>query len=256
MIVYVEYVLLDNGILDMLLAYLCRLILRQKPTRWRIILSAAVGTCLVFPFLFITPVWARLLYKIAVLAAVCIPLSDSAKSLRKNMVVYTVLSCVFGGVFYLLSDTSFTLQPGVVSTTGGVVGLTAGGIIIALYLIRQIRGLIKEGYHKRHHVKVQLVNGKQFAFVNGFFDSGNTAVGTNGKGIVFLSPKLQPVIGETPCCDQVDIRTVGGRSVLQLHKLDCVKIYCNGVVNTINQVNIAYSQENLTGCDALLPYNL
>ena len=256
MVVYVEWVIADNLALDILLAYLTRILLRQKASLWRILFSAAVGTALVFPFLYIAPLWARILYKFAVLSAVCLPLSDSLRLWRKCLVVYAVLSAAFGGLYYLFAGSAFELSFGAISTTGGRVALLAASVTIGLYLVRQVRGLVRELRLKRHSVKVQLFNGERFVFVSGFYDSGNTVLAPNGKGVVFLSPKVQSTIGTMSEKGQIEVRTVLGKNTFALYQIDAIKIYRDGQVNTIERVNVAYSRDNLSGCDALLPYNL
>lgn len=255
MVVYIEYVIVDNFTLDLLLAYLCRTLLREKPTWWRLLFSAVVGTALVFPFLYIRPTWARLLYKVAVLVACCLPLSDCARLLRKNLVLYAVLSAVFGGLYYIMAGAQLTPRAGVVTTTGGQVAAVAGSVLLGLYVIRQVRGLVREIKVKRHTVKVQLVNGERFIFVKGYYDTGNTVVATDGHGVVFLSPRLAAHIGDMHRVDHIEVRTIMGKNAFDLYLIDCVKIYCEGRVNTINHVHVAYSRDNLSGCDALLPCN-
>ena len=256
MIVYVEWVILDNLALDCLLGYLTLLILRAKPKWWRVAFSAVVGTALVFPFLFIRPSWARILYKVAVLIAVCLPLSDSARSLRRNLVVYAALSAGVGGLYYLATQTSLTMSYGVVTTSGGKVALLAGAVLVSLYLVRQLRGIVRELKVKRHLVKVQLVNGNRFVFVKGFYDTGNTVVASNGRGILFLSPKVKAELGDMSPLSGVEVHTISGKNAFDVYQIECIKIYSEGEVNTINQVNVAYSKDNLAGCDALLSYNL
>ena len=256
MIVYVEWVILDNLALDCLLAYLTLIILRAKPAWWRVLFSAVVGTTLVFPFLYIRPNWARLLYKVAVLLAVCLPLSDSGRSLRRNLVLYAALSAAVGGLYYLATQTSFTLAYGVATTSGGKIAVLAASVLIGVYLLRQMRGIVRELRVKKHLVKVQLVNGKQFVFVKGFYDTGNTVVASNGRGVLFLSPKVKSELGDMPAKDDLIVRTISGINDFEIYQIECVKIYSGGEVNTINQVNVAYSKDNLSGCDALLSYNL
>ena len=256
MVVYIEWVLADNLALDMLLAYLTRTLLRQKPVWWRVLFSAAVGTALVFPFLYIRPTWARILYKVAVLVGVCLPLADSGRLLRKSMVVYAVLSAMVGGVYYLVTDTHLVQQAGVLTTSGGKVALVAASVLAVLYLVRQVRGIAREIAHRRHTVKVQLVSGKQFVFVSGLYDSGNTVLAPNGRGVIFLSPKVADAIEARKTEDKVDVRTVQGHNSFELYQIERVKIYCDGKVNIVEQVNVAYARDNLSDCDALLPYHL
>ena len=256
MIVYIEWVILDNLALDMLLAYLTRRLLRQRATLWRLVFSAVVGTALVFPFLYIEPTWARLLYKVAVLLAVCLPLSDSVKLLRKNLVVYAALSAAFGGLYYLITDTSLTLSYGVVHTSGGVVAVLSASILSGLYLLRQLKGIVVDLRRRHHLVKVQIVNGDRYVFVKGFYDTGNTVVAPNGKGVVFLSPKIRDSLGRLSHPENIEVRTISGQNSFEVYRIDCVKIYSEGQVNTIKGVNVAYSKDNLSGCDALLSYNL
>lgn len=247
---------MDNFALDMLLAYLSRTLLRQKPTVWRLLFSAAVGTALVFPYLFVEPIWARILYKIAVLLAVSLPLSDTLRLLRKTLVVYAALSAAFGGLFYLVTNTDVLFSGGALVSSGGVVAAVAGSILLGLYLLRQVKGIVKEHLNKRHSVRVQLVEGERYLFVNGFYDSGNTVQASDGKGVIFLSPAVRDKIGALVPKDSVVVKTVQGATVFELYQIECVKIYSGGNVNTIQRVNVAYSRDNLSGCDALLPYNL
>ena len=255
MIVYVEYVLADNLLLDAFLAYVCCLLLRAKPSVWRIALSAFVGTALVFPFLYIQPYWARILYKLGVLVAVCIPLSNSLKSLRKNLVVYALCSAAVGGLYYLICGVTLVPKYGVVQTQGGTLALVAGCCLIVLYLLVQLRGLIVEHKHRKNAVKLELQGRHGVRFLSGYYDSGNTVKAANGRGILFLSPAMRPEIVAAPTHEDVEVRTVVGKTVLSLYKIDTVKIFFRGDIHTIHQVNVAYAQQDME-YDALVPYNL
>ena len=48
MTVYIEYVVIDNMTMNTLLLYAAFLTLRQKPRLWRVLLSALLGTCLLY----------------------------------------------------------------------------------------------------------------------------------------------------------------------------------------------------------------
>ena len=255
MIVYVEYVLADNLLLDAFLAYVSCLLLRVKPSVWRIALSAFVGTALVFPFLYIQPTWARIVYKLGVLIAVCLPLSDSLKMLRKNLVVYALCSAACGGMYYLVCGVGLTPRYGVVQTRGGMLAIVSACSLVVLYLMVQLRGLVIEHKHRKNAVKLELAGRHGVRFVNGYYDSGNTVTAPNGRGILFLSPSMRQEIVAAPTEDDVVVRTVAGKTVVNLYKIETVKIFFRGDIHTIHQVNVAYSQQDME-YDALVPYNL
>lgn len=256
MIVYVEYVLVDNLFLDMLLAYVCMLLCKTRPSFWRVFFSAAVGTALVFPFLYIKPVWARLLYKVAVLLAVCLPLSFSRKQLRKHLVVYTLLSASVGGFYYLITGISVSPSYGVVHTSGGKLGLVAGCALIAVYLIRQLFGIVVNKIHRQNAVKVELPSRLGPRFISGYYDSGNRATAQNGRGILFLSPEIRGEIEAEPTGEDILVKTIGGKNMVSLYRIESVTIFSKGKTHTIEQVNAAYAFEKIGDYEALLPYNL
>ena len=120
----------------------------------------------------------------------------------------------------------------------------------------QIRGVIVEHVKRKNAVKLELQTRQGVQFFSGYYDSGNTVTAANGRGILFLSPKVQKDVVAAPTGEEMVVKTIAGKNIVALYQIDTVKIFSGGKVHTIHQVNAAYAKENLSGYDALVPYNL
>lgn len=252
MVVYVEYLLLDNGLVDCLVAYLVLWLSKKRCARWRIALSAVLGTALVFGYLYIKPTWAQVLYKIATLLLVCLPLANSCKHYAACCMLYATFSALLGGLVYLVFGNGFSVGL-VLTKPGGVVGALAGAMLLVVYIARQLVGLVRTRTHRQNIVEVDVTIDGRVYRLKGFCDTGNTATATDGRGVAVLSSQYKKLLRGCPVTDTMRLSTVSGACVVSVVQIPSVKIYFADKSNTIVNVNACVGKARFVGYDVLLP---
>lgn len=240
MIVYVEWVLLDNFCLDFLLGYLTLLLLRNKVKFFSVILSAVTGSL----FALLSPLVTKciLLFRFGVLF-LSTALLFSEKSLRGYFVttlIYAILSFALSGAltFFLGGKLSYSF---VGVKKGGVVAIISGGAFFLIYAVRQVIGLMKERKRRSKYAVAEMIFGQRSIKLNALFDSGNLLTDINGKGVVVSDARALHSLGELPSMGEMEVHTAGGSKVLKLVKIPLIKIYSEGNENTLNNVTVALS---------------
>lgn len=245
MVIYVEYVILDNFALDFFIATLvCRFYSIRK---WRGLLSAIIGTCfaLCYP---IIPNFLLAVYKVVTFLFSVIPLifRTSLKQSFKVASLYLILSTVFCGLISLLVGSN-----GVYYGNGGMVFIICI-ISLAIFLIanRIIVRTLQKG--KFEYVKVEIEKNSY----KGFFDNGNKVIGGDGNGVVFLDKKLSRLFKNVEPSDFVFTHTVLGDEIKGVIIIPKLKIYFNGELHTYINVNAIKTDKSFKGFDILLSQNL
>lgn len=189
--VYVEYVVLDNFVLDFLLLFAAAKTLKLPFKIWRIVLGAAVGALCAVVSVWVKGAWTYFV-KAACLAAMCFV----AVGWGKKLFWYILLTCaytfVLGGavvglfnlfnIDYLNSDGQFYEMR--VPLFVYVLAVAAAAFLcysIVAYL-RQAKKILP------HTVKITVQLDKSYAAL-GFCDSGNTLC-HNGVPVCFVTKKF------------------------------------------------------------------
>ena len=250
MVVYVEYLLFNNFMMDVLLAYLVRRFLGGKKDLWRIILSAVIGTGLVFPFLYIKLIWLAILYKITVLLLCCAPLGQTLRQFAASLVLYTLFSASVAGLVYLFGNT--TIHGAVALTnSGALVGLLSLAGIVAVYLVCQLKGVIGERKQRKKMRRIVLVAGEKHLELTAYLDSGNTARDGRGEGVLVLSNPCKDLLQGRSPYDNIMLSTIHGKAASDLYKLDTMVIY-GDKLHTYSNVSAVVADIAFKGYDALL----
>lgn len=195
MTVYIEYVLIDNMTMNTLLLYAAFLTLKQKPSVWRVFLSAALGTAcaLTLPLINI-PMWLSFVLKIFVallMTLVVLPKFKLKYYIMSNL-IFVAYTFVLGGAIlglFFLTGTDFSAMS-VLSYEGGVpIGLYAVGVALFAYLIFNITSYISSAKKRAVFLrKVRLgFKGRVFE-LNGYVDSGNL-LESDGVPVCFVMDK-------------------------------------------------------------------
>ncbi|MBO4535077.1 MAG: sigma-E processing peptidase SpoIIGA, partial [Clostridia bacterium] len=206
MVVYLDSLIINNFFMDAWIAYLVRKFLRGKGNFWRVILSSVIGTALVFPFLYIKPIWLSILYKIGTLVLCCAPLGQGWHGYLKSLVLYALASAVIGGLSYLVADA--TPWGGIALTSSGLlVGLISGAGLLATFLFWQAAGLVKERRRRSNLRRVVLVDGEARHELTAYLDSGNTITDARGEGVLVLSSNLADLLRNKSPSDHLALST-------------------------------------------------
>ena len=239
MIVYVEAVLFDNFCLDFLLARLTLSVNKRKARSVRVALSALVGSGLALLYPLISEY--ALLMKIVTLF-VCSAIFGGERPIVgyfRNLLVYLILSFVLCGAISFLLDSNPTGFIG--GNFGGAVGLTALGVLLLLYTVRQVRGLVKEARRREKLTVAEMINKGKRVRIDALYDSGNLLTDHNGRGVVVTDRRKAKELGELSSLGEIRVKTVGGDKVLALVKIPEIKIYSDNGENILTNVTAALS---------------
>ena len=253
MTVYIEYVLIDNFVIDFLLFKTSFLIVGKTLPRGRVILCAFVGA--IFALLY--------------------PL------ITDNLIIISIVKVLFG-LFLTFIAAKFNSVKEYVAFTAVFLGLTffTGGVIMGafslfglnaysefsvalmalpVYLtIKAIMRLIRFFYRQKDlsHlvVKTEIVCGEKSVVLRGFFDTGNA-----------LYDGLSPVIVATKSAviSLINLKLLSGAKSITLDtaiggekkfsfKPDKLVIYSEGHANIFNNVRVCVVNKKFSGYDVIL----
>ena len=252
MVVYVEYVFLDNFIIDYALLSLARKGLKIETKKRRLILSSIVGAtfAVVNPLLRISLVMSFLI-KLPI-GFLIVLLSGKFRSVRecvKCLFLFIFFTFSFGGlVTAVFWGLGLSFDPANYSHGGEVPLFLILGLVFFAYKL-----CVKtvNNFYKRRRITSFAINciikmgGKTFVR-EGFLDSGNSLVYKKDSPIVVCSKKFalelekQGVL-KTSYFDTVKINTVSGEDVLPLYKTERFLIYISGKANILDNVMIGVS---------------
>ncbi len=243
--VYVEYVILDNLIMDYILLKETAVLLKEKFSKPRLIIAAAIGAlgAVVFPLLKIKVQYLFLL-KIALGALICFIAINFNKvsSYIKFFNVFLLLTFLLGGAvigaFYLLGINLDDYG----SKLGGVlpVGLSVlFGYLLVIVAKRIARNAVNGFITDKYRYKCVIKSGAVAIKADGYFDSGNLLIDKEtGLPIALCkkrllerlkkgTPNLRPI-------GKMKFSTVGSNGVLHLYPVDGMTVEINGKVKFTN----------------------
>lgn len=275
MSVYIEYVILDNFIIDYIILYAAAKTLKLNSKWYRLTLGSAVGTVLavLLPLLRLGSA-LTLLIKLStgliMVAAVC-PLR-----LKKFIISYILFvtytfvlgGCIIGVLFMLNADiySAASLNYDYEVPAGLMAGICFIYIMLLIKLCRYIERR-KNVYPYIRKIKLFYSGGEFLS--SGFIDSGNRLYDSEGSPIMIINQNLaQKMINQetlnnlflgTYSGDEFtkkEFRTTQNRnSCMYLFKVVKLLIYSDKSVNTIENVSVGIvltGFKGIEGCDALL----
>ena len=156
MVAYVETLLLDNALMNILILYLTAVALRLKFKRWRVALSALCGAGIAIAALYL-PALTGVVGKLAV-SYLLIGLAFGFRGFKRKIVqlaAYYLVTFLLGGaalgLFFFLGKEAY-LQNGAIVVQGFPVGLLAVSGIFVTYGIRAIYSYFAGGAAQKHYL--------------------------------------------------------------------------------------------------------
>ncbi len=187
--VYVEYVILDNFVLDTLLLWAAAATLGIPYARWRIFSGGAIGAVCAVVSVYLSGVWLYLL-KAVCLTAMCVAAAGFGKKLFWYILLTLAYTFIAGGAivglfgllrinlydggFYEMKVPLFVYLSGI--------ALTACICFSVVKYIRHAKKIVP------HIVKIVVKLNKNYT-LTGFCDSGNT-LNFEGKPVCFVTKKF------------------------------------------------------------------
>ena len=255
MIVYIEYVLIDNFVIDYLLLKATFAITGFPCHKGRLFLCAFLGAlfALLYP---LVPVHSIVLAIVKVLFGLLIILCSAKFSTRKrafvSTLIFTLLTFLVGGTILGLTS---------MFNVGAGNEFLVSVIIVPAYLIIKLIVYVIKSLYKQKTIKSLTYKTEITAFGKtiktlGFLDTGNVLFYKDSPVIVcsksFFKENLL-CVNALKTAMEIEISTVSGKSKMLAIKIDSLKIYIGEIENIFNNVVLCASKGEVSlGADIIL----
>ena len=253
MTVYVEYVFIDNFVIDLLLFKTTFKITGKDVSRVRLIFCALLGACFTLFYPLITEnifiiTASKILF--GLFLTFCAAKFSSAKDYAAFTAVFLGLTFFVGGIIigaFSLFNLDYSAEYSI--------GLMILPVCIALSAVKR---LITFFYRKKDLtgliVSVEIVCGDKAVRIKGFFDTGNGLYADFSPVIVVSKNAVAPLLnfGFIKNVKRISLATATGTNKKISFKPDAVVIYSGGEKNIFNNVRVCVVDKTFAGYDAIL----
>ncbi len=258
MVVYVEYVFLDNFIIDYALITLARKSLKLSTQKKWLIMASLLGAifAVINPLLKLS-LLVNFILKIF-LGLIMVFVSGTFKNIREyfkcfNLFLFFTFS--FGGlVTAVFWGLGLSFNPVNYSHGGEIPLFLILGLVFLSYKLssKVIRNFYKRRRITNFSLKCAVKIGGKYFVGHGFLDSGNSLIyNKKDSPIVVCSKKFAENLQKQDVlmlsyCDTVKINTVSGEDNLPIYKTEKFLIYFLGKVNIIDNVMIGVANGTIS----------
>ena len=253
---YIEYVLIDNFIIDYILLSTAVYAVKVKKCRWRIALSAVLGAIYasILP-LFKMPAAISLVTKTAmgiIMTAIAAKYPSAKKAIFCTALFFLITFCCGGALIAIgfLADGEVSAD-GIYRYTSSypIIGIIGGALLFALAVKRALYKLYRKKNLYPFLRHVELVKGDKKIEAEAFIDSGNNLSDSlTGFPVIVISKKLAGNLlglnGNTPL-RYIKVGTVSGTDKMIIFPIDYLKIYNGGEEHIIESVMVGISKQPL-----------
>ena len=234
---YIEFIIVLNFLLDYLILYGTKRLLKINGPNKRLFLSSIIGSSTII-FLFIkTNSFEMFLIKI-IISCLMIIISFGTRNIFRNTLYFYFISIIVGGSVYLLDLNKYKYY---------FLYLIVLGPIVIYLLIRELISL-RITYQDKYVVTIYYKNKKYI--LEGFIDTGNRLVDSISKKaiiLVNLNIKVKEVL-------YIPYKTLNSEGIIPCIKPDKVLIDNKEYHNYL--VGIAKDKFSLNGENCILPNRL
>lgn len=263
---YIEYVIVDNLVIDGLILILTSRAANLRAKWWQVFLSALVGTAtsVCFPLFHLS---SALLLTVKIMLSAVMTLILCARKLKKFIkaaLYFYAFTLVLGGgcfaVLYFLGDVAFG-GTGIRYHMSVPVGVVVLGISLASFgcfaLIAHIKKVRRIG---RIACSADISAGGETIRVSGIIDSGNLLIDPDtGRHVAVVDEEcLAPLLdkGKLRCKHDIKFNTVSGANAkITVFLPDKFLFYYMDNVHILNDVMVGISTKRVFGkdCKILMP---
>lgn len=277
--IIIEYIIIDNLVINFLILFISCKILKNKIIFWRLAFSSVLGAIvsLILPIL-ILPTFALIILKLIlgiIMTLISLP-SQTFKKVLVSFLTFVAMTGVMGGIcfliIFLVSD-SFNFDILITYSSEISIGIILFICSLTTYFIIQ---LIKIFYRRKNinnfvYETIFLNNGRTVK-INSYLDSGNTLIDPEtNKPVIIIDYSLF----EKLCCLPLEkiltkkiksevknphyilFNTVGKKSEMFVFQVESMKIFVDNKKSMEFKdvsLGLSFSKLNKTFCcNALLP---
>jgi sigma-E processing peptidase SpoIIGA len=219
--VYVEIVVLNNLIIDLLLAITTIFSRRRKLRKIRIFASSIIGAVASIAYLFM-PAVIQTVIKIflAPLITLIFDKYSSVKDYLTSLALFMIFTFVLGGTVYgLCSLTGIDLR------SYAVLGVLVGSILILESVIWLV--IVKKPSQAKSFFDVAVTYHGKVLWLKGFYDSGNSLIDDlTGLPVILLTNsaiKMLKELGDIKYDGYVQVKTINGESTMPIIAFDEIR---------------------------------
>lgn len=251
---YIEYVILDNFAVDLLIMLIVIKLLRLDLIKIRLFLCVLLGTAgaVIMP---IVPFVIAVIIRIMLAPLMCI-IATRYSSVRQyilTLVVMVMVTFAIGGailgIFNMTVSDNYLIMH---YPQGGIIGLTVLGVLFVSYVLLQLEMSLRIGRNAKSYYLVGIeIDGVEH-LMKGFYDSGNSLYDKGLRPVVIASLKHRMLVETLVENDELDYTTISGKKRTKSYIISKVKIYIKGQVNTLYNISAIVSQTSFNHYDLLL----
>lgn len=247
MIVYVEYVLFNNFLINILILYLSLLLCKVKVKIIRLALSAIVGAVysLFAPKINFS---GDIILKILLAFLMCIIVSNwKIKKIASLIAIFLLITFALGGAIIGLSNLYFPLKVALFAKNSANIGIISGTCLVSIYLVRKIIMIInKKKIINKNVFDVIIATKNNLVCEKGYYDSGNVLYYNGIYPVIVADNSLQL---DDKKCGSIKIHTVNGENNEDVYKLNYLSV--NGKIFE----NIFYIKKSLNNSYKIILHN-
>jgi stage II sporulation protein GA (sporulation sigma-E factor processing peptidase) len=261
MIVYIEFVIIDNMVIDYILLYIIFKCLKTSVRWWRLFISCMLGTAVavLLPLVSLVNI---LLFSIKLLTGLLMVYVCREYKTFKEFVTTAILFFLFTfllggiiiGIFFML-NIDYTLE----SNFNYISNIPIGLVLLTAFLLGIILKIAFERLYRKRNInnfiyncELSLNNIKVTA--KGFLDSGNQLYdNTTDSPVIITGRKTASKLfkeglfyGETKA-KFLEFSTIGGKNKMLIFKIDKLEIYIGKNLNIINNITLGISPYHIKG---------
>ena len=180
MTVYLDIVFLENVLMNYIIIFATGVVIRDECRKWRIFTASVLGAAYtVVMYLNVIPIYSNFAMKI-VLSVVIVYVAFKVKSFKKlvkNLIIFYLVSFVFGGCVFALM---YFLQPQMAQIRNGVfvgaypIKIALIGGLVAFVVLQVSFRIVKTKFSKKDMIfDVQVVINERTVKVKALLDTGN-----------------------------------------------------------------------------------
>lgn len=251
MVVYIEYAIVDNLIIDYFLLKATLTSTGKSPKKVRLFLCAILGTgvALIYPLLY-KHKWILNIVKLLTGVTLILLASDykGIKDYLINLCVFLGYTFITGGALLAISDC--------LNNSEIIVGLV---FLPACLILSGFTKLVKNIYKRRHVLsftyKIRLQIGDIVVNCTGFLDTGNGAYYLDSPVIVCDKKFFIKNFARAGFCKKlikIPVQTVSGKSYNFATPIESLVIYIGDEPNIYNNVTLMVAKQVGLGYDVIL----
>ena len=233
--VYIEFVYIINFLLDFMILYGTKRLLKINRCFFRVVLSSLIGMFTTL-FLYINISSSGLFLIKIIFSIIMIVVAFGFNNLFKNIFYFYLLSIILGGMIYL-----FDFKIGFYYNC---FFLVVGGSVVLLIVIRELK-CFKLFINDKYNVSI--VYDKKIYRLEGFIDTGNKLEAPiSKKSIILVNLKI-----DTNKFIYVPYKALNTSGVIPCIRPDKITINDKTINNCL--VGLSRDKFELNGCNCILP---